>query len=574
MGSLDLPTPMGSARNQHAFIGSLAVLTLAVLVTIPRASRAAPLFTPPFLSFDAGPEPTSVAIGDLDGDGKPDLAVTNHSLPGVNFPGNTVSVFLGNGDGTFRVGTGFGTGTGSASVAIGDLNADGKPDLAVACLEGNLVSVLLGRGDGTFRAKADYATGASPYSVAIGDLNGDGRPDLIVPNLYSHTVSVMLGTGLGAFSAQSTCATGLNPFSVAIGDLNRDGRPDLAVASGVGVSVLYGNGSGFFSAHTDYVTGNTPHAVAIADLDGDGNPDLVVANRGSNTITMLLGDGNGAFGPKSDYAAGGFPWSMALGDLNGDGRPDLAVTNLDSNTISVLLGNGDGTFATKIDFGTLDRPYSVAVADLNNDRKPDLALASGGGNVQLLLNTSGNVPTPTMLSLVDANADPHHVELSWYGASQAGASATVYRQAEETAWTEVASIAADGTGRFRFEDLNVRPGARYGYRLGVRAGGSEQFYGETSITVPSEWLLALALLAPHPAADRLAIAITLASAAPARLEVVDVAGRIVGRRDVGSLWAGQHVVTFTEAAQWRPGIYLLRLTQGPRSLTARACIVH
>ena len=155
-----------------------------------------------------------------------------------------------------------------------------------------------------------------------------------------------------------------------------------------------------------------------------------------------------------------------------------------------------------------------------------------------------------------------------------GVSATVYRRSELIAWSPVASIAADGTGMFRFEDVDVRPGARYGYRLGVRAGGAEEFYGETWITVPNAWSLALSQPAPNPATDRLAITFTLPSAAGARLEVIDVAGRMAGVREVGSLGAGQHVVTFTEAARWRPGIYLVRLTQGSRSLIARACIVR
>ena len=156
----------------------------------------------------------------------------------------------------------------------------------------------------------------------------------------------------------------------------------------------------------------------------------------------------------------------------------------------------------------------------------------------------------------------------------AGTTATVYRQSEGTDWSAVASIAADGTGRLWFEDVNVRPGARYGYRLGVRKDGSEQFYGETWITVPSVWTLTLALPAPNPARERMAVAFTLPSAAPARLEVIDVAGRRVSFRDAGALGAGRHSVAFTESAQWRPGIYLVRLTQGRSSLTAPVCIVR
>src|SRR5207245_4653373 len=142
-------------------------------------------------------------------------------------------------------------------VAIGDLNGDGRPDLAVASHYSDAVSVLLGNGDGNFRARVDVGAGGNPYSVAIADLNGDGRPDLAVANWHSSTVSVLLGNGEGTFGVKTDIGTGNVPWSVAIADLNADGRPDLAVANGgyypgnVGtVSVLLGNGDGTFAART------------------------------------------------------------------------------------------------------------------------------------------------------------------------------------------------------------------------------------------------------------------------------------------------------------------------------------
>ena len=159
-------------------------------------SSASPLFGSAFLSFDTGASPYSVAIGDLNADGKPDLAAANEAS-------STVSVLLGNGDGAFGTKTDFGTGAIPYSVAIGDLNGDGKPDLAVANYLAYTMSVLLGNGDGTFGAKTDFGTGASPISVAIGDLNGDGNPDLAVANYYSNTVSVLLNLGPGVTTAIS-----------------------------------------------------------------------------------------------------------------------------------------------------------------------------------------------------------------------------------------------------------------------------------------------------------------------------------------------------------------------------------
>jgi hypothetical protein len=458
-------------------------------------------------------------------------------------------------------------------VAIGDLNGDGKPDLAVANAGSNTVSVLLGNGDGTFGAKTDYTTGSFPASVAIGDLNGDGKPDLAVASFYSNAVSVLLGNGDGTFGARRDYSTGVEPFSVRIGDLNGDGKPDLAVANSNSstVSVLLGSGDGTFGAKSDYATGSGPFSVAIGDLNGDGKLDLATANI-SYTVSVLLGNGDGSFGANTDYATGFYPYSVAIGDLNGDGKPDLATANSKSNTVSVLLGNGDGTFGAKSDYGTGSGPNYVAIGDLNGDGKPDLAVANLSSNtVSVLLNTGGGIPTPTNLALMDAHAEPDRVALRWFGASMTGVSATVYRMAEGTAWMAITSIAADGTGMFHFEDVSVRPGERYGYRLGVHENGTEVFYGETWISVPA---LALALegLRPNPAVGELVASFTLPSGSPARLELLDVTGRVWLAREVGGLGVGSHMVRLGGSVP--AGMYWLRLTQGGRSLLARGVVVR
>jgi hypothetical protein len=347
-------------------------------------------------SYETGRGPVSVALGDLNGDGKPDLATANAAAPPTG--GSTVSVLVNEGVGSFQARRVYPTGLEPESVAIGDLNGDGKPDLATANDLGETVSVLLNRGNGSFRLKHDYATGDHPSSVAIGDLNGDGKADLVTANIVAFTVSVLLNRGDGSFQAKLDYETGRAPGSLAIGDLNGDGKPDLATASVAGdgtntISVLANKGDGSFEAKVDYATGNGPSSVAIGDLNGDHKPDLVTANgaNAANTVSVLANRGDGSFQARLDYPTGRSPISVAIGDLNGDGKPDLATTNHEeASTVSVLVNRGDGSFQANLDYRTGRFPESVAIGDLNGDGQADLATANAAvKTVSVFINTPG-----------------------------------------------------------------------------------------------------------------------------------------------------------------------------------------
>lgn len=324
--------------------------------------------------------PQFVAIGDLNGDGKPDLVVPNYDA-------TDISVLLGNGDGTFNTQI-FIVGTSPVSVAIADLNGDSKPDLAVANSSDNTISVLLGNGDGTFGAASNFAVGTLPLSVAIADLNSDGKPDIVTAN-GGNTVSVLLGNGDGTFASASNLAVVGAPYSVVVADMNGDGKPDIATANNGGnnVSVLLGNGNGSFGSVSNFAVGGNPRSIATGDLNGDGKPDLVTANNSSDNVSVLLGNGNGTFGTASNFAVGTGPISVAVGDVNGDGKSDVAVVNVTDETVSVFLGNGDGTFGTASNFAPGSVPVSVAIGYLDGDGKPDLAVANSGENtVAVLVN--------------------------------------------------------------------------------------------------------------------------------------------------------------------------------------------
>ena len=311
--------------------------------------------------FTTETNPYSVAMGDLDGDGKADLVVANSNSYTVSVYRNTSS--SGSiGLGSFAAKVDFATGTFPISVALGDLDGDGKPDLAVLNSGSYTVSVYRNTATsgsivpGSFAAEVDFLTGANPRSVALGDLDGDGKPDLAVANSGSNTVSVLRNTATsgsistGSFAAKVNFTTGTTPNSVAIGDLDGDGKPDLAVASVVSNTVsVYHNtatsgsiSTGSFAAKVDFTTGDTPISVALGDLDGDGKPDLAVANSGSNTVSVARNTATsgsivpGSFAAKVDFTTGSYPLSVALGDLDGDGKPDLTVANRFSNTVSVL----------------------------------------------------------------------------------------------------------------------------------------------------------------------------------------------------------------------------------------------
>jgi YD repeat-containing protein len=333
--------------------------------------------------------PQSIATGDLNGDGRIDLLTANPAS-------DSLSIFFGNGDGTFQNQQRFEVGDNPLYVAAADVNADGKLDMVSANSSSRDVSVILGNGDGSFRPQLRYTAGnetsSGPVSVAAADTNGDGRVDVISRIGGSNDLSILLGNGDGTFQSQLRVPTGASPLDLVVTDLNGDSLTDIVVTTSTNLaSVILGSGNGNFQTPESYPVGTSPVSLLTMDVNGDGIADIVTANLQSRDISVLLGIGNGSFQVQQRFSTSTGPNAIAAGRIDADNTVDVALAMSGSDMITLLYGNGNGTFRSRQTVSVGDAPLAVTVADLNSDDKLDIVAANGLSNdLSVLFSTGDN----------------------------------------------------------------------------------------------------------------------------------------------------------------------------------------
>jgi hypothetical protein len=358
-------------------------------------AASGPQFSAP-VTVNAGPAPTDVVARDFNGDGIPDLAVSD-------FESRSVSFLQGRGDGGFRHRVVSRTVPQPWHLAAADVNADGRPDLITASTDRpKALAVLINEGAGHFRLGQVYRQRGGAETVVTADVNLDGITDLVAANSYANlTPTVLVGGGAGRFRPVSIATARVSAEDVALGDLNGDGRPDLVLVDEVELAIRLGTADdGTFGGARTFGAGEVPRSVAVADVNHDGLLDIAVASESNSelpgAVSLFLGNGDGTLRARTAYPLRAGARVLTVADIDADTNPDLVTTD----PPTLYRGRGDGT----VEAGRPLRGRSTdggAVADFNLDGLPDVAFVRdpqrGPGLTEVFLNWTGSPAPPCVV---------------------------------------------------------------------------------------------------------------------------------------------------------------------------------
>ena len=400
----------------------------AVLATAALGSGTSALTWANTQNPSTPPQPLSIAVGDFNGDGIPDIAIGTNGTTSGN-----LSILLGNGNGTFQAAKNFaGLPNNQAMVAAPFVHGGPLDILTVDNNTSGTNNVALfvgdGKGGGTLGTPFSLGGVASVTAVAAGDFNRDGNQDFVVTGvIYGiYCFANVSGNGNGTFGGPTLNAIGSNPLLVAVGPFNTSGYPDIVVADTVAdqVTIFENNSQGYFFPGGQANTGTHPTAMVTGDFNGDGYLDLAVVNGGSNNVTILLGKGNYTLTPAAGSPATGHsPTAIAVGDFNGDGIADLAVVNSGDKTVTILLGKGDGTFAAGTTVATGINPVNLVTGDFSDTGLTDLVVtnqdiaAVTGSTLTVQAAQLTQTASATSTKIAPAGSGVHLIDADYLGDS-------------------------------------------------------------------------------------------------------------------------------------------------------------
>jgi hypothetical protein len=332
---------------------------------------------------NAGIDPCSLSVADFDADGRPDLAVPNSDWNATGGGQSVASVLRGYGNGSFGAVESYTAGAWlPVGLAVGDFDGDGRPDMATANWQSQQAYVLSNMG-GTMNFSSPAATNldGDASSIAAGDIDNDGLDDLLVNTPVG--IALLRGSPSGAILYDTLGVGTGTSMHAQLADIDEDGKLDLVSAvSDIEdrLVVFHGAGDGSFPEQVEYPLGGEPWWVVTGDLNMDGDLDLAVAAYEQNAVTLYIGNARGGFSSRTDIGVCTGPQSVAIGDMNNDGANDFVVDCSESDTVQMWLQAADGQFELVRWWATGARPVSVQVADLNADGQLDIAWANQLGN--------------------------------------------------------------------------------------------------------------------------------------------------------------------------------------------------